>query len=99
MRVVRAQMQQTVLVQMLGRVRAMRTAAAPETLLATGKFQIPTRRGTPARSEVPRAEPPLKQTVREVHPAWELPVLVAEPHVPVAAPARGDRAMNKRKNI
>jgi hypothetical protein len=99
MRVVRARMQQIGLVRMLARVRAMRTAAPQETILVTGRFQKPTHRGTPAHSEDPRAEPPLKQTVREVHPAWELLVLVAEPHVPVAAHARGDRAMNKRKNI
>jgi len=86
---IRAMPQQTGLLQMLARVQ---TAAPLETILVTGKFQKPTRRGTPARSEDPRAEPPLKQTVRGVRPVWELPDRAAEA-------AGGDRAMNKRKNI
>ncbi len=66
----RATPQQTALVQMPARVRAMsvRTAAEVETILVTGRFQKPTRRGTPARSEDPRTEPPRKQTVRAVRP-------------------------------
>lgn len=97
----RATPQQTALVQMPARVRAMsvRTAAEVETILVTGRFQKPTRRGTPARSEDPRTEPPRKQTVRAVRPVWQLPVLAGEPLVRGAAHALVDRAMNKKENI
>jgi hypothetical protein len=93
--------QQTGLGRMSAQLRVMRvrTGAAPETILATGKFQKPTHREIPVPSEALRAGPMLKPAVREVHPVWEVPVLVAEPRVRGAAHARVDRAVNKRKNI
>jgi hypothetical protein len=95
----RATLQQTEEVRVSALVPArVRTVAAPETVLVTGRLQKPTHLGIPARSADHRAEPLLKPAVHEARPAWEVRVL-AEARVRVAAAARGNRFVKKKENI
>jgi hypothetical protein len=95
----RATLQQTEEVRVSALVPArVRTVAAPETVLVTGRFQKPTHLGIPARSADHRTEPLLKPAVHEARPAWEVRVL-AEARVRVAAAARGNRFVKKKENI
>jgi hypothetical protein len=97
-RVTEAPKQQSGLVRAPVRARATRartvTAAAPQTVLVTGRFPVATHQRTIPPSEGHRAKPAPKPAVRGALPAWVLPVVV-EAHVRGAVNARGDQAMKK----